>query len=164
MKMNNHNYDELLESSQTDSDLKKLLSEIDRFLDYEQPTMFENENDFYDYLVQKNELVDDETALEVSKNGVKIINDKYSLYVYNKEFYTCVYDDEIMVKGDFTADMEGFTWLERALDIFNESYFDIQECLEHFENIKKAQKIKITKDTDQEIAKEYLDQINKIYP
>lgn len=85
--MNNQNYDELLESSQTDSDLKQLVSDIDYFLDFEQPCKFNDENDF-----------------------------------------------------------------------------NANEYLQHFENIKKAQNIKITKDTDQEIAKEYLDQINKIYP
>ena len=104
--MNNHNYDELLESSQTDSDLKQLVSDIDYFLDFEQPNKFNDENDFYSYLSQKNELVNDETSLEVSKNGVKIINDKYSLYVYNKEFYTCINDDENMIRGDHIASME----------------------------------------------------------
>ena len=161
--MNNHNYDELLESSQTDSDLKQLVSDIDYFLDFEQPNKFNDENDFYSYLSQKNELVNDETALEVSKNGVKIINDKYSLYVYNKEFYTCEYDDENMIKGDFVSDMEGFSWSERALDSFNDNDFNANEYLQHFENIKKAQNIKITKNTDKEIAKEYLEHINKIY-
>lgn len=161
--MNNHNYDELLESSQTDSDLKQLLSDIDYFLDFEQPCKFNDENDFYSYLSQNN-MVSDDKALEVSKKGVKIINDKYSLYVYNKEFYTCINDDENMIVGDYIAELEGFTWLERALDSFNDNDFNASEYLQHFENIKKAQNIKITKDTDQEIAKEYLDQINKIYP
>lgn len=161
--MNNQNYDELLESSQTDSDLKQLVSDIDYFLDFEQPNKFDDENDFYSYLSQKNELVNDETSLEVSKKGVKIINDKYSLYVYNKEFYTCINDDENMVKGDHIASMEGFTWLERALDSFNDNDFNASEYLQHFENIKKAQNIKITKNTDKEIAKEYLEHINKIY-
>ena len=161
--MNNQNYDELLESSQTDSDLKQLVSDIDYFLDFEQPCKFNDENDFYSYLSQNN-MVSDDKALEVSKKGVKIINDKYSLYVYNKEFYTCINDDENMIKGDVIADMEGFCWSERALDSFNDNDFNASEYLQHFENIKKAQNIKITKDTDQEIAKEYLDQINKIYP
>lgn len=161
--MNNQNYDELLESSQTDSDLKQLVSDIDYFLDFEQPCKFNDENDFYSYLSQKNELVNDETSLEVSKKGVKIINDKYSLYVYNKEFYTCINDDENMIIGDIIADMEGFTWSERALDSFNDNDFNPNEYLKHFANIKKAQNIKITKDTDQEIAKEYLEQINKNY-
>ncbi|BFL71444.1 hypothetical protein SKB0120_25100 (plasmid) [Moraxella osloensis] len=161
--MNNQNYDELLESSQTDSDLKQLVSDIDYFLDFEQPYKFNDENDFYSYLSQKHDMVNDETVLEVSKNGVKIINDKYSLYVYNKEFYTCVYDDENMIKGDVIADMDGFTWLERALDNFNDNDFNASEYLQHFENIKKAQNIKITKNTDKEIAQEYLDQIKEIY-
>lgn len=160
--MNNQNYDELLESSQTDSDLKQLVSNIDYFLDFEQPCKFNDENDFYSYLSQNN-MVSDDKALEVSKKGVKIINDKYSLYVYNKEFYTCINDDENMIRGDHIASMEGFTWLERALDSFNDSDFNPNEYLKHFENIKKAQNIKITKDTDQEIAKEYLEQIDKNY-
>ena len=107
--------------------------------------------------------MNDETSLEVSKNGVKIINDKYSLYVYNKEFYTCINDDENMIIGDIIADREGFTWSERALDSFNDNDFNANEYLQHFENIKKAQNIKITKNTDKEIAKEYLEHINKIY-